>query len=146
MATSKGCIAGDLQFRDADASYVDCSQTSNVSVGVKVDFTKHFTVIKYVPKCTLNLCCSLKKKTSISWSWLTYVLLFQGILIPSHVTGITCILLCTGCIYNRPSTYTLSIINDYTRLRLLWTVIVSLTLITLFTLYLDELKNVQNCF
>ncbi|KAK2162111.1 hypothetical protein NP493_1542g00026 [Ridgeia piscesae] len=41
MATSKGCIAGDLQFRDADASYVDCSQTSN------------------------------------------------GILIPSHVTGIT---------------------------------------------------------
>ena len=46
MATSKGCIAGDLQFRDTDASYVDCSQTSNVSVGVKVDFTKHLTVIK----------------------------------------------------------------------------------------------------
>ena len=30
LATSKGCIAGDLVFQDVDNNYIDCSQTKMV--------------------------------------------------------------------------------------------------------------------
>lgn len=32
LTTSKGCIAGTLRFKDADANYIDCSETARVSI------------------------------------------------------------------------------------------------------------------
>lgn len=50
MATSKGLVAGDLQFTDAHGNFVDCAQseqvgTINTDSNLKTTFLKWSTVV-----------------------------------------------------------------------------------------------------
>lgn len=42
LATSKGCIAGDLSFHDVDGNYIDCSKTkSGIQVPSRIEGMQH---------------------------------------------------------------------------------------------------------